>query len=99
MKIVQIITGMEGDAGNTEHTIYGLGDDGVLYYLERHHSPSAHSAGRRTYDKETIRKWMTEEKPVNFSDGCTTGWVPLCGSDERSKTLPHELDPTRAERG
>lgn len=98
MKIIQILTGPEGGEGNTDHVIYGLGDDGVLYMYCAECAagasiPSGQFARKFASSIDEIKAAQEAGGWVQFHTGCTNGWKPLCGSGERYEVLYHPLDP------
>lgn len=95
MKIIQIVTGAEGDV---DHTIYGLGDDGNLYtfYAAREagaYFPSGKFGTNRTSNTAKIQEELTKGSSVSFFRGWSNGWRLMATSDERSEALYHPLDP------
>lgn len=98
MKIIHITTGPQGDNDGHDHAIYGLGDDGALYVWRDPFAPAAVIDGVRWHDVARIRAAIDAGKQVRFSDGQSGGWFSVGLSMDRSKTVPHPLDPTRHER-
>jgi hypothetical protein len=91
MKIIQLVTGVNGESpGHFESQLLGLGDDGGLYEYLYPRSPFA---------RDRMHQYTTNpEKMERFTDGTTQGWQLICMSIDRPKAIPHPLDPTRAER-
>lgn len=98
MKIIQIMTGPESGEGGTDHVIYGLGDNGMLYMFCAERAPwaripSGKYAQKCTSSIDEISAAQGAGDLVQFYTGCTNGWKPLCSSDERYDVLYHPLDP------
>ena len=93
MKIIQLVTAVNGESpGSFESQILGLGDDGGLY---------EYVASRKALARDKNARYVHPNNPelmVSFVDGTTQGWQLICMSIDRPKTIPHPMDPTRAER-